>query len=192
MINHRGKRCRPSITDGQAYPEIENQCSSHLNCVKSHPQWYSMWRFTGVKIQPSKCLPKRTQKAKGNDRFSSLFCVSIKSNDLSKNMLEPLTSNSKMCLTGEGCETGRKCLPMESQKRCTAGPTRVMKHHLHCSRYIISATCTVQYSRNWMTLKSQINIQHPHQMLALKSKNISTQFSVRESMQVGTENHCYE
>lgn len=134
---------------------------SHMNCVKSCPQWYSMWRFTGVKLQPSKCPPERTQRAKGNDRFSSCFYVSIKSNDISKNMLEPSTSNRKTRLTGEDCGTGRKCPPMESQKHCTAGPTCVVKYHLHCFRYVISATCIVQHNRNWMTLKSQLNFQCP-------------------------------
>lgn len=78
-----------------------------------------------------------------------------------KNMLESPTSNRKMCLTGEGCGTGRKCFPMESQKHCTAGPTCVTKYHLHWFRYIISATCTVQYNRNWRALKTQLNFQRP-------------------------------
>lgn len=142
-----------------------------MNFVKSHSQWYSMWRFTGVKLQPSKCPPERTWRAKGNDRSSRCFCVSIKSNHLSKIMLEPPTLNRKINLTGEGCGTGRKCLHMESQTQCIAMPTRVMKYHLHCFRDIILATCTVQYNRNWITLKSQLHFQCPHQVLALKHKN---------------------
>jgi len=46
MINHRRKPCRPnSIIDGQAYPELKNQCSKVTRIVWRVIRSDSVWRI---------------------------------------------------------------------------------------------------------------------------------------------------
>lgn len=137
IINDRSKRCRSfCITAGQADPELENQSRSYMNCVAEQCGIISSditWRLTGVNLQPSKHPPKRTQRTKWNYKFFRCYCVSTKSNALSKNMYRLTTSKKKKMLFN-CCEVwNRKRMPS-----CRVPEARCCQDNVYdkyCSHY---------------------------------------------------------